>query len=942
MTVNGVDVTGSVRLEQVDVYRPGAIPSFTLYQVGGALADFPSWDEKSVTLTLNGTQVFSGDTGRSFTAPDPALGWTRRWTCQGLAARANFIPVTDSNTLSDVCIFNQSDVNSPDYLPSRAGRSVGQIVVEVLEMPEISAELAAVGLINYTSAGTGAVATAALSSGSVLSCSIVDGGSGYTTAPTVLFSGGGGTGATGTATVSGGVVTGITITSGGSGYLSPPIVVLSRLPSVTLADLDYMAFIPNTTVSISGERILQALEDFVRIYYPNHWSRVDPSGNLRFHHSPSFANPIALNLDDPSTPIDLPALTRDWSGCATRIRVRGKARTVPVTLRLSTGDLQEDFAHHGLTNSEAKAAWTAADWNKPGQTWGQATANASVSSGAVSTITVTNQGYGYSSAPTVSITGTGTGATATANLTSGKVTSITVTSGGSGYTSATVTITAPGVGQSDIGSCTCPSTTTVEVTSANARANWPANYFDQSDTGAHGYVTLAASTLTDVTQYFSANIIANTALTPGGTSTLTLDAPLPSLAYDSYQIFGVGGGAGNVWRKYQITNLDIARRVQPYFPKGVPYRNNANTMATLTTSRAGTVFYSATGLAPFQQISDDIESVDPDSGAIYFRKPTALVFSSNSTTTVVPSDVEAFLPVNIGVLEVAYPPDVAGVPQYGGTAYTELGIERTKTVTLDSWTDFGNYTNMAVFAQELFKSYCDVVIEGEIVYHGLLDAALTPGSYINIAAADSAYVTGWESINVPVVGCAVQFNHQPDKQFYTTILTISNRRALYSAQVFERPPVTGQMLGTANGFFSSLTGAVDNGDYLSVSAQHTPTLSFGSQPPVPALPDFSAPVGGTRDVGTSPTRSRPTLDREKQQRIKEQEPRLRKAAKDKAATFNQNDAKKKAETQRRIQQKEEERLKDVRALGDTTLQPLAGDEDYIPNLGKKKRKRGGK
>ena len=48
------------------------------------------------------------------------------------------------------------------------------------------------------------------------------GGSGYTSAPTVSFSGGGGSGATGTESVSNGLVTGVTITAGGSGYTSAP------------------------------------------------------------------------------------------------------------------------------------------------------------------------------------------------------------------------------------------------------------------------------------------------------------------------------------------------------------------------------------------------------------------------------------------------------------------------------------------------------------------------------------------------------------------------------------------------------------------------------------------------------------------------------------------------------------------------------------------------
>jgi len=58
---------------------------------------------------------------------------------------------------------------------------------------------------------------------------VTDGGSGYTTPPTVLITGGGGSGATAVATISDDeeVVTSILLTDGGSGYFSPPSVLIS-------------------------------------------------------------------------------------------------------------------------------------------------------------------------------------------------------------------------------------------------------------------------------------------------------------------------------------------------------------------------------------------------------------------------------------------------------------------------------------------------------------------------------------------------------------------------------------------------------------------------------------------------------------------------------------------------------------------------------------------
>ncbi len=59
---------------------------------------------------------------------------------------------------------------------------------------------------------------------SVCGVSISAGGSGYTSTPTVQFSGGGGSGASGTATVSNGSVTSVTMTAAGSGYTSVPTI----------------------------------------------------------------------------------------------------------------------------------------------------------------------------------------------------------------------------------------------------------------------------------------------------------------------------------------------------------------------------------------------------------------------------------------------------------------------------------------------------------------------------------------------------------------------------------------------------------------------------------------------------------------------------------------------------------------------------------------------
>ena len=73
----------------------------------------------------------------------------------------------------------------------------------------------------------GTASPTVVAGGTVGAVTIGAGGTGYTAAPTVAFTGGGGTGAAGTATVSAGVVTGVTITNHGTGYTSAPTVAFT-------------------------------------------------------------------------------------------------------------------------------------------------------------------------------------------------------------------------------------------------------------------------------------------------------------------------------------------------------------------------------------------------------------------------------------------------------------------------------------------------------------------------------------------------------------------------------------------------------------------------------------------------------------------------------------------------------------------------------------------
>ena len=218
----------------------------------------------------------------------------------------------------------------------------------------------------------------------VTSVALTAGGTGYTSAPTVTFTGGGGTGATATATVAG-PVTSATVTNGGSGYTSAP------------------------TVTFTGGGGTGATASAVM------------SGSVT---AVTVTNGGA-NYTDP------PAVTL----------VGGGGTGATATAAVAGGSVTGINVTNGGSGYTSAPAVTITGGGGTG-----ATATSTVVTDAVSAINVTNGGTGYTTAPTVAFAGGGgTGAAATATVTTDVVSAIAVTAGGTGYTSApTVTITGGG------------------------------------------------------------------------------------------------------------------------------------------------------------------------------------------------------------------------------------------------------------------------------------------------------------------------------------------------------------------------------------------------------------------------------------------------------------------------------------------------------------------
>ncbi len=773
LTINGTQVMpplspsgADVAIDHCRVFARGSCPELHFSTILGKLTTLPDpWSGQTVSwlhgATLGtATSYFGGDVVSYADTWNAQWGWVRQYRALGIEHRCDWVPVTDANTLSDVAQYDLPS-NNPAVILAREGRTIGQCILDLLSMSENVAALAGQGVGNFTSSGSGGIATANLTGSDmglsgyygVNSLTVVQGGVGYTTAPTIVLAGGGGYGATATATVSGGAITSFTVTAAGQNYLTAPQVIISTLPSVTIADLvplilqpptgspstpgSYVGIIPPYPVSFAGERILQSIDGILKANHPNYWTHIDPAGNLRFFDQRIFStNTVTLN--NPGDPRWMvPELTRDHGDCYSQLIVRGGLDVSGVTLStqqfpgssfvstwpqgtdsststsVPNGGLLEDFAYGSYTTNQAACnAWDAT--SPPGAAFQQLSLQGGQIQGSISSMT-----------------------------------------------------------------------TTSVVVNVPTGVSWSTNQLDQTITGLHAMIVVFSDIIAGVTQSFTARVTANTAGSSGGTSTLSVDQTFPGVTYNSYYLYVLSTSGNIVWRRYYVVNRTIAAQMQQSFPYPFAYRNSDGTAAMLTTAPICVVEWGSGGYSWSGNVGI---SLDPVGGVITTMQPTAIV-NGNSVTK--PSNVTVIIPVANGDLQV-----IAPATGYAGTLYTVEGIARTKTITVREWTDYGQTVNLQVYCNEQFDALKDVVVEGRLPYLGLPTTYLAPGNAVSITG--SSFTTGYESLALPVASVEVEFQWGQAGTSYLTQLGLSNRKARYSAAVFMRPPVTGQQFGASS------------------------------------------------------------------------------------------------------------------------------------------------
>lgn len=238
--------------------------------------------------------------------------------------------------------------------------------------------------------------TAVLTSGGVTGVVITNPGSGYDTGTWNLsFTGGGGSSATGTYTVSGGMVTSTAITAAGSGYTSAPTVVFPTPITSTLTVTNTgTGYTPGTyALGFSGGGGTGAAGTYTIGIGGSITSTAISNNGSGYTSAPT----VAFSSGGGSSAVATAHLFGSGASGIALITSNGVASVTVV---------------EGGTNFTSTPTLTFVGGGGTG-----ATATAVLTSGAISSVTVTNAGTGYTTAPAVVVqSGVNNSATATVTL----------------------------------------------------------------------------------------------------------------------------------------------------------------------------------------------------------------------------------------------------------------------------------------------------------------------------------------------------------------------------------------------------------------------------------------------------------------------------------------------------------------------------------------------
>lgn len=429
-------------------------------------------------------------------------------------------------------------------------------------------------------------------------------------------------------------------------------------------------------------------------------------------------------------------------------------------------------------------------------------------------------------------------------------------------------------GATDYGTVTAVTANSATLTSHDASATWPANFWSNNE----AIVTLVDTLAAGINQFETRRVTSNDALAAGGTSTVNWDStwPITNTSYDKYRITGGSGGLVDCWRTYTprepstgLTGLDTWVGSHLVTKSAFPVRVANQVQSFDTYYTTATIVGGSLG----QEFPLGVQAV-PSEGIFRFTQPTVTVFGQTSTlnagspTTAadgLPLDVVIYALYSRGALSVVVPSDIAGVPQYEGTAYTEDGIETTKTLDFPGWIWLNDTTSFGALAQQVLDTISNAEVDLDISWFLTPDGPVPNWDFLSFGYALNVAIAGqaspWDDVNAPVRQIGVKWDWTGQGTQMLNLHASTRRRAfsgfdLYIHPEFAQGSPLGSSFGSATGNYqeaNALMGIDTNqaamqGNYQQWSDQ----LSQHGAPSITTPNDVRAGAGGVGGLAATP------------------------------------------------------------------------------------------
>jgi len=461
-----------------------------------------------------------------------------------------------------------------------------------------------------------ATAVATIGIGNLTGIDLTDGGTGWSSAPTVQIIGGGGTGAQAVATTDGNVITSVTIIDSGSGYTSTPAIAFvgvgtggtatAYIDGVVSVEVTHGSFGYSTAPSVvftggggSGATAEAVIND----------AGIITAINVTFSGG-GYTSAPTVTFTGMVVDLDVTNGGTGYISAPTVTIAPPPSGTTATAIVNFSGVLLRDVdrAAGGVDYTSDPSARVATDDGGY-----HSLLKAEISTNSVVGIPVTSAGSGYNTPPQISFSGGGGCAAATASVSGGGVVSASVSLPGKGYTSLPLVLfhNATGTGAEAVA--------TLKAIQAKVMLGGEGYLVGDSITLAGG--TFGTGAVVQVASVTSANgivgeITAVTVLTPGSYSEL----PGNLVEQDITSGVGVGANFRVFWGVNDLTITDpgsgYVGATTVSFANGgqvraTPIMDSGDGIDHIVISHAGAHFTSA----PTVVLSGAVAAVDPVLGA---------------------------------------------------------------------------------------------------------------------------------------------------------------------------------------------------------------------------------------------------------------------------------------------------------------------------------------